>query len=391
MDGSEEGKPRMRIVIFDTYYRQFLARYYATHPEIALGSFDNQRHSLLSQFFGTSDFYSRHLNKLGWEAHDLIGNCVPLQMAWARENDFHIGELSLKIPHRFFRVPLIGPLLSSMPGLLDVAVAQIRQLKPDVLYCQDLSFFPSRILKEMRSDIRLIVGQIASPLPPSDFLSGYDLILTSFPHFVDRIRALGIRSEYFRIAFERRVLDELGVVEKNIDVSFVGGISAHHKNAIPVLEHLARNTNIAFFGYGARNLPQGSPILAAHQGEVWGLDMYRALARSRITINRHIAVAENYANNMRLYEATGVGSLLLTDRKTNLGELFVEGREVVTYSDAHNAVEQIKRLLQAPDEMSQIAAAGQRRTLGEHTYEHRMRELIGILEHHIDGHRGTHE
>ena len=52
--------------------------------------------------------------------------------------------------------------------------------------------------------------------------------------------------------------------------------------------------------------------------EVWGLDMYRALARSKITINRHINVAENNANNMRLFEATGTGSLLITDRKDNL-------------------------------------------------------------------------
>ncbi|PDT18306.1 hypothetical protein CO670_02550 [Rhizobium sp. J15] len=378
----------MRIVIFDTYYRQFLSRHYAANPALALESFDDQRCSLLSQFFGTSDFYSHHLNDLGWEAHDLIGNCVPLQMAWARENDFPIREFSLKIPHRFFRVPLVGPLLSSMPGLLDVAIAQIRKLKPDVLYCQDLSFFPSRVLKELKRDTRLIVGQIASPLPPTDFLSGYDLILTSFPHFVDRIRGLGIKSEYFRIAFERRVLNALGAVEKDIDISFVGGISPHHKNAIPILEHLARTTKIAFFGYGAKNLPQDSPILAAHRGEVWGLDMYRALARSRITINRHIAVAENYANNMRLYEATGVGSLLLTDSKSNLGDLFVEGQEVVPYSDARDAVEKINKLLQEPNEISRIAAAGQRRTLAEHTYEHRMHELIGILEHHIDGRRG---
>jgi hypothetical protein len=389
VDGSKGSNIWMRIVIFDTYYRQFLTRHYAANPKLAHRSFEDQRRSLLSQFFGTSDFYSRHLNNLGWEAHDLIGNCVPLQMAWARENDFHVREFSLKIPHRFFRVPLIGPLLSSMPGLLDVAVAQIRKLKPDVLYCQDLSFFPSRVLKELKSDIRLIVGQIASPLPPSDFLSGYDLILTSFPHFVDRIQTLGIRSEYFRIAFERRVLDELGAVEKDIDISFVGGISAHHKNAIPILEHLARNTKIAFFGYGANNLPQGSPILAAHRGEVWGLDMYRALARSRITINRHIAVAENYANNMRLYEATGVGALLLTDSKSNLGDLFVEGREVLSYSDARDAVKQINRLLQGHDEINQIAAAGQRRTFSEHTYEQRMHELIGILDRHIDG-RGKH-
>ena len=40
--------------------------------------------------------------------------------------------------------------------------------------------------------------------------------------------------------------------------------------------------------------------------------MYNILSRSKISFNRHINVAENNANNMRLYEATGMGSLLLT-------------------------------------------------------------------------------
>ena len=42
-------------------------------------------------------------------------------------------------------------------------------------------------------------------------------------------------------------------------------------------------------------------------------------------------MAKSYANNMRLYEATGVGALLVTDWKENLGEMFEPGKEVVAY------------------------------------------------------------
>ena len=150
-----------------------------------------------------------------------------------------------------------------------------------------------------------------------------------------------------------------------------------------MLEYLARNTPIQFFGYGADSLDADSPIRARHHGEVWGLDMYRALARSRITLNRHINVAENYANNMRLYEATGVGALLLTDRKDNLGDLFEIGKEVVAYSSAEAAAELIRYYLAHPDEAQAIARAGQARTLREHTYAQRMQELVPILNRHI--------
>jgi spore maturation protein CgeB len=163
----------------------------------------------------------------------------------------------------------------------------------------------------------------------------------------------------------------------------VGGISRHHGKAIPVLEYLARNTHMQFFGYGADSLNKDSPIRARHHGEVWGLDMYRALARSRITLNRHINVAENNANNMRLYEATGVGSMLITDRKDNLGELFEVGKEVVAYSSPEEAAELIRYYLAHPAEADAIARAGQARTLRDHTYKQRMAELLPILERHL--------
>lgn len=373
----------MKIAVVDTYYAAFLVSHYAGRPHLKAAPYAQQRDELLDQCFGTSDFYSRHLKALGCDAQDLIVNCVPLQEAWARESGARYSPLALRVPHRFFRLPWIGLRLAALPGLVEIAVAQIEAFAPDVLYCQDLSFFPPEVLARLRKHVKLVVGQIACPLPPESFLKGYDLILTSFPHFVPRLRALGVASEYFRIGFDARILEKLGAVPKDVEASFVGGISRHHGKAIPVLEYLARNTPMQFFGYGANSLDHDSPIRARHHGEVWGLDMYRALTRSRITLNRHINVAENNANNMRLYEATGVGALLVTDRKDNLGELFEVGKEVVAYSSAEEAAELIRYYLAHPDEADAIALAGQARTLREHTYRHRMEELVPLLERHL--------
>ena len=222
----------MKIVIVDTYYPAFLARFYAQNG-LAANEYSIQLQALMNACFGTSDFYSRHLNSLGCEAYDLVVNCIPLQQAWANTNDLSFSRLALKIPHRLFRVPILGKFLAGLPGLMDVAIAQIKAAKPDVLYCQDLSFFPAEVLHELKQHVRLVVGQIACPLPPESFLKGYDLILTSFPHFVDRLRELGVASEYFRIGFDERVLSLLGNVDKDIEFSFVGGISRHHGRAIP--------------------------------------------------------------------------------------------------------------------------------------------------------------
>ena len=373
----------MKILIVDTYYAAFLARFYACHDALTHADYQTQLQALLDACFGTSDFYSRHLNALGCDAQDLVVNCVPLQRRWANNNRVPLSRLALKVPHRLFRLPVLGKMLADLPGLMGVALAQIKAAKPDVLYCQDLSFFPAEVLRELKQHVRLLVGQIACPLPPESFLKGYDLILTSFPHFVDRLRALGVASEYFRIGFDDRVLPLLGDVSKDIGFSFVGGISRHHGSAIPLLEHLAEQTDMRVFGYGVESLPPDSPIRQRHGGEVWGLDMYRTLARSRITLNRHIGVAENNANNMRLYEATGVGSLLLTDRKDNLHQLFDIGKEVVAYSSKEEAAELVRHYLAHPEEAAQIAKAGQARTMREHTYAQRMQELVPILKDHL--------
>jgi len=108
--------------------------------------------------------------------------------------------------------------------------------------------------------------------------------------------------------------------------------------------------------------------------------MYRVLGRSRITINTHIDVAEEYANNLRLYEATGMGALLVTDDKVNLRELFEVGREVVAYRDATDLAEKVRWYLEHPAEAATIAAAGRERTLRDHTWRDRMARLVAMFE-----------
>jgi spore maturation protein CgeB len=59
-------------------------------------------------------------------------------------------------------------------------------------------------------------------------------------------------------------------------------------------------------------------------------------------------MAGNYAANMRMFETTGVSSLLLTDKKKNLNEYFDVGNEVFDYEDFEDAARKVKFLLQNP-------------------------------------------
>jgi spore maturation protein CgeB len=75
-----------------------------------------------------------------------------------------------------------------------------------------------------------------------------------------------------------------------------------------------------------------------------------------------------------------MGALVLTESARNLPGLFTPGEEVVTYDGPEDLVEKVRHYLVHEDERARIAEAGRRRTLAEHTYEHRLAELITVLE-----------
>jgi spore maturation protein CgeB len=144
-----------------------------------------------------------------------------------------------------------------------------------------------------------------------------------------------------------------------------------------MLEAASEVVDLNIFGYGSGLLPQRLSRL--HKGEVWGKNMYRVLARSLVTLNRHIDVAGAFANNMRLYEATGMGACLMTDRKDNLHELFEIDHEVVCYSSLGELKDKLAYLVSHPEKAIEIGKNGQRRTLRDHGYDTRMRELKELI------------
>ena len=349
-----EGDDRPTILFINTAYPAFLTSLYSEQPELAGKNYQDQLKFINATCFGDADFYSKGMERAGWKAWDVVANCEALQKTWCYEHGLD-------------------------PTRTEPLLEQIQTLRPDVVYFQDLALLTRDIHEKIRPRTKLIVGQIASPEPEQAHLSGFDVIISSFPHFVDRFRARGICSIYQPLAFEPAVLTKLGA--KNIEhvFTFVGGISSAHRAGTQLLENVAFETPLELFGYGANALPHDSILAKRHHGEVWGLEMFRRLYSSGITLNRHIDVAGNYANNMRLFEATGCGALLITDYKDNLAEIFEIGTEVVAYRSPKECVELAYYYLNNPEKAATIALNGQRRTLRDHTYTNRMRTTAELL------------
>jgi spore maturation protein CgeB len=107
--------------------------------------------------------------------------------------------------------------------------------------------------------------------------------------------------------------------------------------------------------------------------------MFNIMQRSRITLNVHERSSANLAGNIRMFEATGSGTLLLTEAAPNLSQLFEPDKEVVTYRSAEEAVSKVRYYLQNLSECEAIARAGQQRTLRCHSARVRANEILQIF------------
>lgn len=358
----------MKIVYLVTYYEGYLRDFYRANPDFGELSFADQRRRLVADHFGMFGSWTNQANRLGHEATLIVPNCRPMQRQWAREQGLPFDEGS---------------------WLFSTAIQQIRSLCPDVLLLGSIFEYYGAFLKEVRPHCKALVTWISCPIPSGLDLTPFSLILSSAPHFVQRFRLQGLRSEVLPAAFDPEVLASLPRDgEPDVPFSFVGGLTPAHGRRRALLNELVARTPLRLWGYGIqghapldrlRRLFSRDPLERRYCGTAWGLGMYSVLARSRITFNAHIDVAGDYVVNMRLYEATGVGTLLLTDHGRNLPELFVPGAELVTYDSAEEAAEKVAYYLEHERERREIAQAGQRRTLRDYTYERTTAQMVELF------------
>jgi spore maturation protein CgeB len=374
----------MRVLILNTDYEAFLDDLYAENPGLAEESYDQQMAVRNRSLFGAADFYSEGLKANGVEAADIHLNNRAMQLRWATEHGVNIDAERPVEPQLFGASVrrLFGgkrrpsSQLAAIPAWTrNVMTAQIEAFQPDVILNQAMHFVGAESLRGLVGERCLLVGQIAAPWHEPEDDRGYDLIATSLPNYVQQFERRGIKTFYNQLGFAPNVLTSVPQTQRDLAVTFVGTLSSHHAERIRLLEHLATRTNLNIWGMGIDEVSEDSPIRGCYRGQAWGREMFAIFRRSQIVINQHIGIAGKFANNMRLYEATGCGAALVTDRKTNLQELFDVGSEVVDYGDPDECLARIEELLDEPSRCAEIGAKGQTRTCSDHTYVQRTAEL----------------
>jgi spore maturation protein CgeB len=91
--------------------------------------------------------------------------------------------------------------------------------------------------------------------------------------------------------------------------------------------------------------------------------------------------AETRLRHLRLreFEAPMSGALYLTEDQPELAEYFTPGREVLTYTDRDDLLDQARFYLAHQELAERIRRAGLERARREHTWQHRFAELFATL------------
>lgn len=82
------------------------------------------------------------------------------------------------------------------------------------------------------------------------------------------------------------------------------------------------------------------------------------------------------AVNQRVFDVPACGAFLLTDHQEALDEVFDIGKEVIVFEDPEEIPDLVRFYLDNPQARKVIAASGRKRVLREHTYRHRLQQIV---------------
>lgn len=379
-------------------------------------------------FLHYGDSLTFSLGKYGYEGSEILYDVERLQKKWAEENDCSYSN-NWQEEILFHQIQKIKP---------DILFLQNAQTPSFEIMGRRKDFFPFLKL------LIVFRGYPETNRELLDYLSLADIVLIGSPKLEKICRRKHLNPHLFPHYFDDRILDYLKKSPDKYDVTFLGssgyGFGWVHQPRYHYLNELLRKTKIecwleetvtgssrwkekikriceTFFSYvpdpilhkiheemshpsvqklAFNGLARKESIrckstifpdiplsrLFSHQCHppVFGLDMYQILAGSKISFNKHTFAASGTVDNIRLFQATGVGSCLLTDSGSNLPELFEVDREVVTYSSMDECLEKMRYLLENESARKRIADNGQKRTLRDHTASRRALQLHDLIQ-----------
>ena len=176
-------------------------------------------------------------------------------------------------------------------------------------------------------------------------------------------------------------LSSADLEEFGSDLSHVGAGYHNRRNFFTGLLDM----NFKIWGNEWDNAAALNSIIQRDGERVSTEDSVKIFNATSINVNLHSSTYHDGVNpfgdfvNPRTFEIASCRAFQLADERRHLNDCFVVGDEMVTFSSLQDFRDKAAHYLANPHERIEIAEAAHQRVLAQHTYEHRMLELLGVI------------
>jgi spore maturation protein CgeB len=275
------------------------------------------------------------------------------------------------------------------------------QYRPDlVLVMNGIHSFPPEhseaILRIREQGIRTAVWFADDPYFSDDsagIAGHYDYVFTHERGCVPFYRELGCGEvHYLPLAVHPGLYRPMAVERSyHSDICFIG---TAFPNRIRLIDRLARflsGRKVILIGALWHRLRRRDLLSSALRAEwVPPGEAAKYYSGAKIVINHHrdpfhAAHNRNSRNlpaesiNPRTFEISACGTLQLTDIRGDLLDHYTPGLQLDTYASAAELRERLEHYLHREEERRLLALRGLRRTLRDHTYSRRLKQLLDII------------
>ncbi|MEH7456467.1 glycosyltransferase [Bacillus sp. JJ1127] len=222
----------------------------------------------------------------------------------------------------------------------------------------------------------------------------YEFVFTQEKNCVSFYKSIGCQNVYhLPLAADPNVFYPREVDEKyKTDILFIGVAFSNRVRFFDEIANYLVNKNILISGVGWKNMQNYHLLQQRINANHWlspeetasyynGAKIVLNLHRSHDdpTINKNSEKIEALSLNPRTFEISACGAFQLTDIRPDLGEFYKPGYDIETYRTPQDLIEKIEYYLNNEEERKTIASRAIKRVQNEHTFSHRIIELLGIV------------
>lgn len=163
------------------------------------------------------------------------------------------------------------------------------------------------------------------------------------------------------------------------DVSFIGQWRPERETALTALLEGCPDVDVKIWGpdWGRRGNATVRRVWQRHS--LFGEEYSAAIRGSRVNLN--VIDDTNYpAANTRFFEIPCIGGLQLSSACPEMEDEFQPGRDICYYRKVGEIPDLVRNLLSDERRRTGIARAGAEKARGAHTFDHRVRQILDLVE-----------